>query len=77
MIARILPKLFIDQMQVSLDETDRQGADSPYIRILLQQQEYLEQSGWMVREHLVIGRGGSKLDLPGQVKIAKKTLPTF
>jgi hypothetical protein len=35
-IARVLAKLLVDQMQVAFDQSDRVGTDAAYVLVLLQ-----------------------------------------
>ncbi len=53
-IARVQAKLVVDQVEVALDEADREGADAADIRMLLQQQKQLEQRGRVTAENLVV-----------------------
>ena len=52
-IARILPELVVDQVQVALDRCDRRRADAFEFGVLLQQQEELQQCRWMLLEKCV------------------------
>ena len=52
-IARVLPKLLVNKVQVSLDQADRIRADAADVRVLLQKQEQLEQCRRLLRKNPV------------------------
>ncbi len=56
MIARVLPELLVDQVQVSIDQADGVGTDPADVLVLLQQQEQFEQRRRILCEHLVMAR---------------------
>jgi len=53
MIAGVLSELFVDQVEVALDQANREGTDATNVRVLLQQKEQLEQRRRLVNEDLV------------------------
>ena len=56
MIARILPKLVIDKVQMAFDRADGIGAYTTQLGIVLQQEEQLEQGRRIARKDVLIDR---------------------
>jgi len=68
-VARVLSKLIVDQVEVALDQPDRVRAYPADLRVLLQQQEELEKRRGIVAEHVVIdGLQESVLDLEAGIE---------
>ena len=53
-VARVLPELLVDQVQVAPNQADRPGADAADVGVLLQQQEQLEKRRRLVMEYVLV-----------------------
>ena len=53
-ITRVLPEFVVDEVEVALDQADRERADAADFLVLLQDQEQLEQGGRIAPEDVVV-----------------------